>query len=73
VPDEIVGQLCDAMGLVGTPEYCAQRIIDMAGVGVTSLYLMTLQTFVGPQPEIDAFREVVFPRLQAAGFREPLV
>jgi 5,10-methylenetetrahydromethanopterin reductase len=71
VPDEIVAQLCDALGLVGTPEYCAQRIIDMAGVGVTSLYLMTMQTFVGPQPEIEAFREVVFPRLQAAGFREP--
>jgi 5,10-methylenetetrahydromethanopterin reductase len=70
VPDEIVAQLCDALGLVGTPEYCAQRIIDMAGVGVTSLYLMTLQTFVGPQPEIEAFREVVFPRLAAAGLRE---
>jgi hypothetical protein len=50
---------------------CAQRTIDMAGVGVTNLYLMTLQTFVGPQPEIEAFREVIFPRLQAAGFREP--
>ena len=69
VPDEVVAQLCDALGLVGTPEYCAQRMIDMADIGVRSLYLMSLQTFVGPEPEIEAFRKVVFPRLQAAGYR----
>ena len=69
VPDEVVAQLCDALGLVGTPEYCAERIAEMARLGVTNLYLMTLQTFVGPEQEIQAFREVVFPRLQAAGLR----
>ena len=26
VPDEVIAQLCDALGLIGTPEYCAQRI-----------------------------------------------
>ena len=45
-------QLCDALGLIGTPEYCAQRIMDMTRVGVTNLYLMPLQTFVGPEQEI---------------------
>src|SRR5262249_1921242 len=29
VPDDVVAQLCDALGLIGTPEYCAQRIMDM--------------------------------------------
>ena len=29
--------------------------------GVTNLYLMTLQTFVGPERELQAFREVVLP------------
>ena len=69
VPDEVIAQLCDALGLVGTPEYCAQRIAEMSGHGVTNLYLMTLQTFVGPERELQAFREVVFPRLSASGAR----
>jgi 5,10-methylenetetrahydromethanopterin reductase len=69
VPDDIVAQLCDALGLIGTPEYCAQRIMEMTKAGVTNLYLMPFQTFVGPEQEIRSFREVVFPRLQAEGYR----
>jgi 5,10-methylenetetrahydromethanopterin reductase len=68
VPDEVVAQLCDALGLVGTPEYCAERIIEMANVGVTNLYLMPFETFTPPTREIEAFRDVVFPRLEAAGY-----
>ena len=69
VPDEIVAQLCDALGLVGTPDYCADRIVELANHGVKNIYLMPLQTFVGPEQEIQAFRDVIFPRLQAAGYR----
>jgi 5,10-methylenetetrahydromethanopterin reductase len=69
VPDEVIAQLCDALGLIGTPAHCAQRLIEMTQAGVTDLYLMPFQTFVGPEQEIRAFREVVFPALQAAGYR----
>jgi 5,10-methylenetetrahydromethanopterin reductase len=69
VPDDVVGELCDAMGLAGTPEYCADRIAEMTKLGVRNLYLMALQTFVGPEAERDAFRDVVFPKLRAAGLR----
>jgi 5,10-methylenetetrahydromethanopterin reductase len=69
VPDEVVGELCDALGLIGTPEHCADRIIEMTKLGARNLYLMPLQTFVGPEPEVRAFRDVVFPRLHAAGLR----
>jgi 5,10-methylenetetrahydromethanopterin reductase len=69
VPDDVVAQLCDALGLIGTPDDCAARIADMAGLGVRNLYLMPLQTFVGPEAEVRAFRDVVFPRLRAAGLR----
>jgi 5,10-methylenetetrahydromethanopterin reductase len=68
VPDEVVAQLCEAFGLVGTPEHCAQRIMRMADVGVTKPYLMSFQTFVGPQQEVTAFRERVFPTLKAHGY-----
>src|SRR2546422_6244855 len=68
-PDEVISQLADAVGLVGTPEHCARRIIDLAGAGVSSLYLMGFQTFVGPELEMRMFRDEVLPRLKAAGHR----
>ena len=67
VPDEIVAQLCDALGLVGTPSDCAGRIVEMTKLGVRNLYLMPLLTFAPPEAEVAAFRDVVFPRLRAAG------
>jgi 5,10-methylenetetrahydromethanopterin reductase len=69
VPDEVVAQLCDALGLVGTPDDCAGRIVEMSKLGVQNLYLMGFQTFTAPEPEVRAFRDVVFPRLRAAGLR----
>jgi 5,10-methylenetetrahydromethanopterin reductase len=69
VPDEVVAQLCDALGLIGTPDYCAERIAEMTKLGARNLYLMPLQTFVGPEAEVRAFRDVIFPRLRAAGLR----
>jgi len=69
VPDEVIARLCDALGLVGTPEHCVGRIVDLAAAGVKSLYIMPLQTFVGPEQEIRAFRDAVFPKLKAAGYR----
>jgi 5,10-methylenetetrahydromethanopterin reductase len=67
VPDEVVARLCDALGLVGTPEGCAARIAQMTTLGIRNLYIMPLQTFVGPGREVEAFRDVIFPRLRAAG------
>jgi 5,10-methylenetetrahydromethanopterin reductase len=67
VPDEVVAQLCDVLGLIGTPADCADRIAEMTRLGARNLYLMPLQTFTPPEPEIAAFRDVVFPRLRAAG------
>jgi 5,10-methylenetetrahydromethanopterin reductase len=69
VPDDVVAELCDALGLVGTPEDCARRIDEMTALGVRSLYLMPFQTWVPPETEIRAFRDVVFPALGQAGLR----
>jgi len=69
VPDDVVAQLCDAMGLVGTAADCAARIIEMTKLGIQNLYVMPLLTFGLPEPELAAFRDVVFPRLAAAGLR----
>jgi 5,10-methylenetetrahydromethanopterin reductase len=69
VPDEVVAQLCDAIGLIGTPEDCAARIVELSKLGVRNLYLMPLLTFAPPDAEVSAFRDTVFPRLAAAGLR----
>ena len=69
VPDETVAQVCDALGLAGTPEYCADRIVEMTKLGVRNIYLMPFQTFAAPEAEVASFRDVIFPRLKAAGLR----
>jgi 5,10-methylenetetrahydromethanopterin reductase len=69
VPDDIVAQLCEAMGLIGTPADAAARIAEMTKLGVRNLYVMALETFALPTREVAAFRDVVFPRLRAAGLR----
>jgi len=66
VPDGVVAHLCDAIGLVGAPADCAERIAQVAKLGVQNLYLMPTLTFAPPEREIAAFREVVFPRLRQA-------
>jgi 5,10-methylenetetrahydromethanopterin reductase len=65
VPDEVVAQLCDAIGLIGTPADCAAHILEVAKLGVRNLYLMPLETFAPPEAEIAAFRDVVFPQLRS--------
>ena len=69
VPDDVIAELCDTLGLVGTAEHCARRIGEMAKAGAENLYIMPFQTFVAPEAEVRAFRDDVFPALQAAGLR----
>src|SRR5262245_16972127 len=69
VPDDLIAELCETLGLVGTAEHCAQRIIQMVPAGVTNLFVQAFQTFVGPEQEMRTFRDEVFPRLKAAGYR----
>lgn len=69
MPQETVAELCDALGLIGTPAYCANRIIEMEKLGVREIYIMPFETFASPEPEMRACRDVVFPMLKAAGVR----
>ena len=37
VPDDVVAEVCDALGLAGTPQYCAERIVEMTKLGARNL------------------------------------
>src|SRR5437660_937743 len=81
----LAGESVDFAGMSGRLGYAAKRripivmaasgpkAIELAGeiakLGVRNLYLMPLLTFGLPEPEIAAFRDVVFPRLREAGLR----
>jgi len=69
VADDVVAELCDAIGLIGTADDVATTIGERTKLGVRNIYLMPFQTFTPPEPEVVAFRDVVFPRLRAAGLR----
>jgi hypothetical protein len=51
------------MGLIGTSEYCTERIREMAKLGCTQLYLMPCLTFAPPEAEVQAFGERIIPAL----------
>ena len=63
LPDDALAELCDSMGLIGTPEYCANRIKEAEKAGMEHLYLMTDQSYEFPAGELEAFRDHIFPAL----------
>ena len=65
LPDDLLAQMCDVIGLVGTPEYCAQRLREAEANGIDHLYLMTSATYDYPHRELAAFKQTIFPALAA--------
>lgn len=63
LPDDALAALCDTMGLIGTPQYCADRIRQAQQSGLTHLYLMTGATYEFAHGELAAFRDHIFPAL----------
>ncbi len=66
LPDEILAQMCDAIGLVGTPEYCAQQLQQAEANGIKHLYLMTSESYQFPERELQAFQHTIFPAIRRA-------
>ncbi len=66
LPDDALAQLCDTMGLIGSPEYCAERIKQAEKAGLEHLYLMTDQTYEFATGELKAFKDKIFPALGRA-------
>ena len=64
LPDDILAQMCDATGLIGTPEYCAQQLQKAEANGIEHLYLMTSESYQFPERELQAFKHTIFPAIR---------
>ena len=66
LPDDLLAQICDSIGLIGTPEHCARRLRQAEADGIKHLYLMTSETYQFPHRGLHAFRETIFPALASS-------
>jgi len=63
LPDDLLAQICETIGLIGTPAHCARRLREVEASGVKHLYLMTSDTYQFAHRELRAFRDIIFPAL----------
>lgn len=68
ITDALAGRICDAFGLFGPPEHCAERLLRArAEAGVDHVFLFPAHTMEGaydmPEREAAAFERVIGPRL----------
>ena len=68
IPEEQARQIADAFGLLGSPERCAERLLQAREeAGVEQVFLFPLHDLARgyemPEAEVKAFSDVIFPRL----------
>ena len=68
VSDDLAARICDAFGLFGTAEECAdrlQRAVEEAGVNHVFIFPShTVETaYEMPRREVEVFQRIIFPRL----------
>jgi 5,10-methylenetetrahydromethanopterin reductase len=65
LPSDLRGRMCDALGLIGTPDDCLRGLLALQDAGFDEVYMQTVGTMNFPQAEIRAFRDVIGPALAA--------
>ncbi len=68
ISDDLADRICDAFGLFGPPEHCAERLLRaQAEAGVDHVFLFPAHTRDGgydmPEKEVTAFERTIRPRL----------
>jgi 5,10-methylenetetrahydromethanopterin reductase len=70
IADDLAEGICDAFGLFGGAEHCAERLIRAhEEAGIDHAFLFPAHTFETgyemPRAEVEAFGQVIRPRLEA--------
>ena len=68
ISDVLSGEICDALGLFGSAEHCAERLVRATTeIGLRNAFLFPAHTsathYELPRAEVDAFRDVIGPAL----------
>ena len=68
IPEEEARRIADAFGLFGSPERCAERLLQaQAEAGVEQVFLFPAHDLAGgytmPEAELQAFAKVIRPKL----------
>ena len=63
--DDMVAQICDVIGIFGTPEDFVPRLRELERWGVGSLFVQTMETYALPESTLRAFREEILPSLRS--------
>ena len=64
--DEMIADICEVIGIFGTPEYCVRRLKELDEYGVQRLFLRTTSSYEYPEALVETFRDNVLPRLEAS-------
>lgn len=68
ISEDLAGRICDAFGLFGEPEHCAERLLQAHDeAGVESVFLFPAHDsrtgYEMPVAEVEVFEKVIRPRL----------
>jgi 5,10-methylenetetrahydromethanopterin reductase len=63
LPSDLRAKMCDALGMIGTPQDCVERLRQLQQAGFDEVYMQTIGTMNFPHAEIRAFGEVIGPAL----------
>lgn len=71
VDADLAARICDAYGLFGSPEHCADRLLRaQAETGLAHVFLFPSHSRAGsydlPYREVEAYRRIIGPRLEQA-------
>ena len=76
IPEDRAHQIANAFGLFGSPESCADRLLQARDeAGVDNVFLFPAHDLPGgytmPEPEIEAFERIIKPRITAPAGTPP--
>lgn len=64
LPPDLCAQMCDAIGLIGTPQDCLHRLRQLHEAGIRRVFLMAVGTTNFPEEEVRLYGTVIGPALR---------
>ena len=61
--DELVAEICDALGLYGTVDHVVGKLKSLEEHGVKHLFIHTRESYALPEEVLTTFEKEIFPRL----------